>query len=188
MSHSTDRRTALAPPVAGVKPAVGMPRVVIIAAVAANGVIGTQGTMPWRLPDDLRRFKALTLGHAVIMGRRTWDALGRALPGRENIVITRQPGFNAPGGRVAGSLEQALAACTGQPRAYVIGGGEIYAQALELTDELELTEIDAAFEGDAYFPAFDRARWREVARETRTQENGPAYAFVRYERTGNPTA
>jgi len=187
MSHSGDGMSAHAPPVAGAPPAVGAPRVILIAAVAANGVIGARGSMPWRLPADLRRFKALTLGHPVIMGRRTWDSLGRALPGRENIVITRRADFAAPGGQVAGSLAQALAACAGHAKAFVIGGGEIYAQALEISDELELTEIDAAFEGDTRFPAFDRACWQEVAREAHPQEDGPAYAFVRYARARNPT-
>ena len=180
MSHSTDRAAGSTPPVAVTAPVVGAPRVLIIAAVAANGVIGAKGTLPWRLPEDLRNFKALTLGHPVIMGRRTWDSLGRALPGRENIVISRRPGVAAPGARVAGSLAQALAACAGRPMAFVIGGGEIYAEALDIADELLLTEIDASFEGDARFPEFDRGRWREVTRVTRAPPDGPAFSFVRY--------
>lgn len=188
MSHSTDRTGGSTPPVAVAAPAVGAPRVLIIAAIAANGVIGAQGVLPWRLPEDLRHFKALTLGHPVIMGRRTWDSLGRALPGRENIVITRRAGFDAPGAHVATSLAQALAACAGRPKAFVIGGGEIYAEALGIADELLLTEIDASFEGDARFPDFDRKHWQEVARVPHPLAAGPAFSFVRYLRSDAATA
>ena len=118
------------------------PRVYLVAAVAANGVIGAGGKLPWRLPEDLRHFKALTLGHPVIMGRRTWESLAlRPLPGRENIVVTRSPGYEAPGAHVAASLEAALALCAGEAVAFVIGGGELYQAALPLADGLVLTEI-----------------------------------------------
>src|SRR5512145_2509488 len=102
----------------------GAPRVFLVAAVAANGVIGAEGRLPWRLPEDLRHFKALTLGHPVIMGRKTWESLGQPLPGRENIVVTRSAGYQAPGAHVAASLEAALALCAGEPVAFVIGGEE----------------------------------------------------------------
>ena len=159
----------------------GVPRVILVAAVAANGVIGARGGLPWRLPEDLRHFKALTLGHPVIMGRRTWEGLGKALPGRENIVVTRSPGFEAPGAHVAASLDAALALCLGEREAFVIGGAEIYAAALPRADALELTEIHRDFPGDTHFPAFERADWREVERRSQAA-NGLRFDFVRYER------
>ncbi|PKO83841.1 MAG: dihydrofolate reductase [Betaproteobacteria bacterium HGW-Betaproteobacteria-11] len=162
------------------------PHLVILAAVAANRVIGANNTLPWRLPDDLKRFKALTLGHPVIMGRKTWQSLGRALPGRHNIVITRQPDFAAPGATRVASLDTALAACDGEATAFVIGGAEIYVLALPLADRLELTEIHAEIEGDAWFPPLDPAAWREVAREPRRSAEGLAYDFVSYARQEPP--
>jgi dihydrofolate reductase len=159
----------------------GVPRVILVAAVAANGVIGARGGLPWRLPEDLRHFKALTLGHPVIMGRRTWEGLGRALPGRENIVVTRRPGFEAPGAHVAASLDAALALCAGEPAAFVIGGAQLYAAALPLADALELTEIHRDYDGDTRFPPFGRAEWREVERRPQGAD-GLRFDFVRYER------
>jgi len=158
------------------------PRVFLVAAVAANGVIGAGGKLPWRLPEDLRHFKALTLGHPVIMGRRTWESLGRALPGRENIVVTRSAGYQAPGAHVAASLEAALALCAGEPVAFVIGGSRLYAAALPLADGLVLTEIDRDYPGDVRFPAFDRAAWRETQRNPQTGADGLRFDFVLYER------
>ena len=108
------------------------PRVFLVAAVAANGIIGADGKLPWRLPEDLKHFKALTLGHPVIMGRKTWESLGRPLPGRENIVVTRSAGYDAPGASVAASLEAALALCAGEAVVFVIGGSALYAAALPL--------------------------------------------------------
>jgi dihydrofolate reductase len=157
-------------------------RLCLIAALASNGVIGVGGGLPWRLPDDLKHFKTLTIGHPVIMGRRTWTSIGRALPGRRNIVVTRQSGFAAPGAEVAPTLEDALALCAGAPLAFVIGGAELYAAALPIADTLELTEIDAAFEGDTKFPAFERGAWREVRRERHRSAEGLRFDFVRYER------
>lgn len=163
-------------------PTPATPCLVLVAAVASNGVIGVNNTLPWRLPDDLRRFKALTLGHPVIMGRKTWDSLGRALPGRHNIVITRAAGFAAPGATVVHSVDAALAACGDADIAFVIGGAEIYAQALPLANRLELTEIQAGIEGDAHFPPFDRSAWRETARERHSTGDALEYDFVSYER------
>jgi dihydrofolate reductase len=160
----------------------GGTKLCLIAALASNGVIGAGGGLPWRLPDDLKRFKTLTLGHPVIMGRRTWASIGRALPGRRNIVVTRRSGFAAPGAEVAASLEDAVALCGGAPLAFVIGGAELYAAALPIADALELTEIDAAFEGDTTFPAFERSAWREVRRERHRSAEGLRFDFVRYER------
>ncbi|MDH4093237.1 MAG: dihydrofolate reductase [Betaproteobacteria bacterium] len=162
----------------------GRPRVYLVAAVAANRVIGAGGKLPWRLPEDLRHFKALTLGHPVIMGRKTWDSLAlRPLPGRENIVVTRSPGYDAPGAHVAASLEAALALCAGEAVAFVIGGGELYEAALPLADGLVLTEIGRDYAGDALFPQFDRTEWRETQRQPRTGEDGLRFDFVLYERT-----
>jgi len=158
-----------------------MTRVHIVAAVASNGIIGARGKLPWHLPQDLQHFKRLTLGHPVIMGRRTWESLGRALPGRENIVVTRRRGYEAPGAAVASSLDAALALCAGEPIAFVIGGGELYAAALPLAAGLVLTEIHRDFDGDARFPDFDRAKWRETQRESHTAADGMRFDFVLYE-------
>lgn len=160
----------------------GAPRVVLVAAVAANGVIGGNGTLPWHLPEDLKHFKALTLGHPVIMGRKTWESLGKPLPGRENIVITRSPGFEAPGASVASSLDAALALCLGEPVVFVIGGGELYGAALPIADRLVLTEIQREFAGDVRFPRFDRTAWRETQRRPQTGADGLRFDFVLYER------
>lgn len=159
------------------------PRVSLIAAVAANGVIGDNNALPWRLPEDLRRFKALTLGHPVIMGRKTFESIGRPLPGRRNIVISRNREYAAAGCEVAASLEAALEACrNGSDEVFIIGGAQIYAEALPLAQRLYLTEISRDFEGDARFPAFDRNRWRETSRERQRTPEGLAFDFAVYDR------
>ena len=158
--------------------------VCLIAAVASNGVIGKDNQIPWRLSDDLKRFRNLTLGHPVIMGRRTRQSLGRPLPGRRNIVVSRDPNFRAEGCEVAASLQAALAACAGARKVFIIGGAQLYQEALPLADRLHLTEIDADFEGDVRFPAVDWNDWREAARETHHSEAGFDYAFATYERVG----
>lgn len=158
--------------------------IVIIAAVANNGVIGKANALPWHLPEDMRHFKALTTGHTVIMGRKTWESLPpkfRPLPQRRNIVVSRNPDFHAPGAEVVGSLDEAAKLGAGAT-AYLIGGAELYACALPLAQRLELTEIDAAFEGDAHFPPYDHCAWIEVARVPGTAANGLGYAFVTYAR------
>ncbi|MSQ49210.1 MAG: dihydrofolate reductase [Betaproteobacteria bacterium] len=157
-------------------------RLTLIAAVAKNGVIGANGMLPWHLPEDLQHFKKLTLGHPVIMGRRTWESLGRPLPGRQNIVISRQAGFTAPGASVAATLAAAVALCSGEAVAFVIGGAEIYAAALPLADGLVLTEIAQEYEGDTHFPAWDRNAWRVAQKETHTSSAGVRFDFVRYQR------
>ncbi|MFO1316919.1 MAG: dihydrofolate reductase [Burkholderiales bacterium] len=162
------------------------PALALIAAVARNGVIGAGNALPWRLPDDLRRFRALTTGHAVIMGRRTWESLPHALPGRQNIVVTRVPGRALAGAETAASLADALARVRMPAPAFCIGGGELYAAALARAELLHLTEIDRDFAGDTAFPAFDRAAWRETARETHRAPEGFDYAFVTYERASSP--
>jgi dihydrofolate reductase len=163
------------------------PHLSLIAAVAQNGCIGQNNQLPWHLPEDLAHFRALTQGHAVIMGRKTWDSLPprfRPLPGRRNVVLTRQSGWAAPGAQVAGSLPEALALLDDVAQAYVIGGAQIYAQALPLADALVLTEIHQAVAGDAYFPAWNSAEFVESAR-TRQRASAPnpfEFSFVTYQR------
>jgi dihydrofolate reductase len=161
------------------------PRLTIIAAVARNGVIGHDNQLPWRLPEDMKRFRDLTMGHAVVMGRKTWDSLPakyRPLPGRRNIVVSRNPGFAAEGAEVADSIAGALKLAAEDPEIFVMGGADLYAQALPVADRLQLTEIDADCEGNVYFPPVDRFRWKEVERREGTGEGGLAYTFVTYER------
>jgi dihydrofolate reductase len=160
------------------------PVLTLIAAVARNGVIGIANRLPWQLPADLKHFKELTTGHAVIMGRKTWESLPakfRPLPGRRNIVVTRNGEYAAEGATVSASLPGALALANGD-EAFVIGGAELYKAALPLADRLQLTEIDATYDGDTWFPAIDTARWREIARETHRDDSGFRYAFVTYQR------
>ena len=166
----------------------GAPALALIAAVARNGVIGAANALPWRLPEDLKRFRALTTGHAVIMGRKTWESLPRPLPGRQNIVITRQPAFAPAGADVACSLPAALDAVRMPAPAFCIGGGEIYAMALPHADTLHVTEIDRDFAGDTRFPAIDPAIWGETAREQHRGVEGFDYAFVTYTRGGGRIA
>ena len=154
--------------------------IILVVAAAGNGVIGKDGTIPWRLPEDLKRFKALTLGHIVVMGRKTWDSLppkNRPLPGRRNIVITRDADWKAEGAERA-TLEAALKL---DGDIFVIGGGEIYRAALPLADRIELTEVHREFKGDAVF-TFDPESWREVAREDHITAEGLGYSFVTLER------
>lgn len=160
-----------------------MPRVVLIAALDRNRAIGKANALPWRLAEDLARFKRLTLGHPVVMGRKTYDSIGRPLPGRDNIVVSRDRSLAIPGATVVGSLDAALAAAGAADQVYVIGGGEIYALALPRADRLELTEVETAIAGDAWFPAWKRASFREVARERHLDRAcGLAFSFVTYER------
>ena len=158
------------------------PDVYLVAAVAANGVIGAKGSLPWRLPEDLKHFKKLTMGHPVIMGRRTWESLGRPLPARDNVVVSRTRGFEAPGAAVAASLDAALALCAGERLAFVIGGTQLFQAALPLARGLVMTEIHRDYEGDTWFPAFDRSQWRETQREPHATADGTRFDFVLYER------
>jgi dihydrofolate reductase len=136
------------------------------------------------LPEDLQHFKRLTLGHPVIMGRRTWESLKGPLPGRDNIVVTAAPGYEAPGAAVAGSLAGALALCAGEPVAFIIGGSRLFEESLAMADGLVLTEIDRAYPGDTWFPAYDRSRWKESQRERHVSADGTKFDFVLYERNG----
>ena len=158
------------------------PRVYLVAAVAANGIIGAGGKLPWHIPEDLQHFKHLTLGHPVVMGRRTWESLKRPLPQRENIVVTRTAGYEAPGAAVAGSLEAALAICLGEPVAFVIGGTSLFREALPIAAGLALTEIHRDYQGDTWFPPWDPSQWRETQRETHAAADGTRFDYVLYER------
>ena len=156
--------------------------VTLVAAVARNGVIGADGGIPWHLPGEQRRFKELTLGHALVMGRLTYESIGRPLPGRTTVVVTRTAGWRAgdDGVLVASGVPEALAlAATVDEEVFVVGGSRVYEEALPLADRLELTWVDAEPEGDARFPAVDWDAWREVARE---EHEG--WAAVTYERAG----
>jgi len=162
--------------------------IAIIAAMANNRVIGNRGALPWHLPEDLKHFKEMTAGRPVIMGRKTFESilavLGKPLPNRRSIVVTRSAHYASPGCEVATSLAGAIH-IAGAQAAFVIGGAEIYAQALPLADNLYLTEIDARFDGDAWFPEFDRSEWLETNRESRIATSGLGYSFVSYRRIPN---
>jgi dihydrofolate reductase len=166
------------------------PEVFLIAAVARNGVIGAGNRLLWRLSTDLRRFRETTLGKPVLMGRKTYVSIGKPLPGRETVVVTRDRGFAAPGVFVAHTVDEALALATKRAAALgaqaiaVAGGGEIYAAMLPMADRLILTEVDLAPEGDAFFPTIDPNEWRESRREAglRGAKDEAEFAFVEYER------
>lgn len=154
--------------------------VIVVAMVAANGVIGDGEDQPWHIREDLRRFKSLTMGHPLVMGRATYDAIGRLLPGRETVVLTRDRGWTTPGAHVVHDVDEALQVASGLPggeAVMVLGGGQVYAAMLPVATRLELTEVDAPASGDVVFPEIDPARWEEVRRDDRA-----ALAFVTYER------
>lgn len=159
-------------------------KISLIVAMAKNRTIGIDNTLPWRIPEDLRHFKALTMGHHMIMGRKTFDSIGKPLPGRTTVVVTRNRAFQAEGCIVAHSLQDAVTACANDEEIFVVGGAELYAQALPLASTLYLTEIAQDVDGHAYFPQFDRSEWVEAARVRRSQtEPQPLeYDFVTYRR------
>lgn len=159
-------------------------RLSLIVAMDRNRVIGRDNQLPWHISEDLKRFKALTMGHPIVMGRKTFESIGRVLPGRTSIVVTRQPGYVAPAGvKVAGSIAQALVAAGGAQEVFVIGGRELYEYALGVARRLYVTEVDGAFEGDTHFPAIGEG-WDEVSREHHAApgEGYRGYDFVIYER------
>lgn len=160
------------------------PRIAILAALAQNRVIGINNTLPWRCPEDLKRFKNLTLGHHIVMGRKTYESIGKPLPGRTTVVVTRNRDLKIDGCIVVHGLDEAVAACAGDAEIFIVGGSELYAQALPLADTLYLTEIGQDVAGDALFPDYDRAQWREVAREHGAQLTPQPleYDFVIYRR------
>lgn len=168
-------------------------RVSLIVAVAANRVIGRGGALPWRLPNDLRHFKAMTMGKPIVMGRQTFESIGRPLPGRTNIVVSRNPAFGPDGAVVVNSFEAALdaAAATGAEEVLVIGGAEVYAAALPVATRIYLTEVHARIEGDRFFPPLDPAEWVEAFRERHAADDRHPYAYSFVElnrRTVEPTA
>jgi dihydrofolate reductase len=168
--------------------------ITLIAAVARNGVIGSNNALPWQLPEDMKHFRQLTTGNVVIMGRKTWESLPerfRPLPDRMNVVVTRNAAYAAPGATIVHTLDEALkvGVTEGSPllgtsrTAFIIGGAELYAHALQKAERLELTEIAAEYPGDAHFPDIDRTQWHEVCRQAGQSSVGLGYAFVTYERT-----
>ena len=160
-------------------------RLILIAAIAQGGGIGLNNELLARIPEDMARFKALTLGHTVLMGRKTWDSIParfRPLVGRRNIVLSRQGGLVLEGAEVFADLDAALATCGADEDVFVMGGAQVYAAALARADRLELTEIDADFEADAFFPTWPREQFSETARESATSAQGWPYHFTTYER------
>jgi dihydrofolate reductase len=154
-----------------------MTNVTLIAAVGRNGVIGADNDMPWRIPDDFAYFKRTTLGHPIVMGRKTFDSIGRVLPGRRTIVVTHQPDWAHPGVETAHSLSEALSLAGPADEVFICGGGQIYAEAMPWAHRLLITEVDESPEGDVHFPEIDISDWREVSREPRE-----GFSWVAYER------
>jgi dihydrofolate reductase len=159
-------------------------RISIIVAMAQNRTIGINNTLPWRCPEDLKHFKSLTMGHHMIMGRKTFDSIGKPLPGRTTVVVTRNPELKVDGCIVTHSLDDAIAASADDDEIFIVGGAELYAQALPLAGTIYLTEIQQEVTGDAHFPALQKNEWIEIAREARTQESPQplTYHFVTYQR------
>ena len=149
----------------------------IVVAASENNVIGDRGGLPWHLPEDLRRFKEITLGKPIVMGRATWDSIGRALPGRRNLVISRNAGFEPQGGERVGSVEDAVRIAGDRDELMVIGGGQIYEQFLPLADRIYLTRVRANIEGDTLFPELDFDEWHEASRESFPKNSARDYAF-----------
>jgi dihydrofolate reductase len=152
--------------------------------MARNRVIGANGTIPWHLPDELRHFKRLTMGHHMIMGRKTWESIGRPLPGRTSVVVTRQRSYRAPGTVVAHSLDEAIKACGSDGEIFVIGGADLFREALPRADRLYLTTIEAEISGDTTMPGFNAGEWRETGAESHRADARHRYPFrcVTYER------
>ena len=159
-----------------------LPRLTLVVAYSDNRAIGRDNALPWKLPGDLAHFKRTTLGSPIIMGRKTWESLGRPLPGRINVVVSRNAQYAAQGAVVVPTLADAVRACGDVADAYVIGGAQIYAQAIPLAQRLIATEVHAQVDGDAFFPELPAGQWQEVSREPKPAENGYAYDFVVYER------
>ncbi len=158
------------------------PKISILVAMAKNRTIGINNTLPWHCPEDLKHFKALTMGHHMIMGRKTFDSIGKPLPGRTTVVLTRDRNLKIEGCLMAHSIQDALKACAGDTEIFIVGGAELYAQALPLANTLYITEIQQEVEGDAHFPPFDPRVWTEISREIRKQETPQVleYHFVTY--------
>jgi dihydrofolate reductase len=156
----------------------------IIVAMAKNRTIGINNTLPWRCPEDLKHFKSLTMGHHMIMGRKTFDSIGKPLPGRTTVVVSRNTQLKIEGCIVVHSLEAAIAACAGDTEIFIVGGAELYTQALPLANKLYLTEIQQNIDGDAHFPMLDLSHWQETNREAHQQDSPQplSYHFVSLQR------
>ena len=154
----------------------------LIVATAKNRVIGVNNTLPWHLPEDLKRFRALTTGHHIIMGRKTYDSLGRLLPGRTTVIVTRNQAYKVEGAIVVHSLKDAIAACGNDEEVFLIGGAELYKDGLKLANKLYVTEINAEYEGDAFFPGFNLSEWIAGEAEAYNSSNGLGFRYITYQR------
>jgi len=163
-----------------------LPIVSLVVAMAGNRAIGMQGRLPWHIPEDLRRFKALTLGHAIVMGRKTYESIGRLLPGRRSVIVTRQADFQVEGALVVHSLDEAIARCAGSEEVFVIGGGELYREALPRAQRIYLTRVHLAPAADTFFPELQAGQWRETQHETlaRRDDGSVLAELVTLERVG----
>jgi len=159
-----------------------MAKLSLIVAIAQNRVIGANNALPWHLPEDLKRFRALTTGHHIIMGRKTYDSLNRLLPNRTTVIVTRNQDYKVPGALIAHSLAEAITQATNDDEVFLIGGAELYHDGLKVADKLYLTEIEASFEGDAFFPEINLALWSEIAREKHMSEQGLPFSYITYQR------
>lgn len=164
-----------------------MQQLSIIAAMAENRAIGINNALPWHLPEDLKRFKALTMGHHIIMGRKTYESLGRLLPGRTTVIVTRNKKYKIEGAIVTHSLEAAIVACNDDSEIFLIGGAELYQVGLPFSKKLYITEVHIACAADAFFPALAPKDWQEVTRDAQTSKTGLDYSFVIYERVNTKT-
>lgn len=154
----------------------------LIVAVARNRVIGVNNTLPWHLPEDLKRFRALTTGHHIIMGRKTYESLGRLLPGRTTVIVTRNKAYQLAGALIAHSLEAAIALCENDDEVFLIGGAELYQDGLRYANKLYITEVELEVAGDAFFPVVDLDKWQETLREAHTSAQGLPFDYVTYVR------
>jgi dihydrofolate reductase len=160
------------------------PRITLVAARARDGAIGRDNALPWHLPEDLQHFKATTLGHPIVMGRRTFESIGRPLPGRRTIVVTRDAAWSHAGCERAASLDEAVGRCAGLPEVFVVGGGQLYAEAMPRADRLIVTDVEIDVRGDTFFPRIDPAVWRCTGCAPGTSRGGLAYAIRTWERAG----
>lgn len=156
---------------------VGGPRLSLIVAMAKNRVIGSDNRIPWHLPNELKLFKSLTMGHHIVMGRKTYESIDRLLPGRTTVIVTRQKQYEVPGAVVAHSITEALAACKDDDEVFVIGGADLFRETLPIADRLYLTTVNAEPEGDTFMPKFDAGKWREMRSEMFDKDEKHAYAF-----------
>jgi dihydrofolate reductase len=154
----------------------------LIVAMAKHCVIGINNTLPWHLPEDLKRFKALTTGHHIIMGRKTYESLGRLLPGRTTVIVTRNKNYKVEGALIAHSLQEAIQLCKNDDEVFIIGGAELYKDGLQVANQLYITEVDLDVQGDAFFPELEISLWQETSRESHLSEKGLTFNYVIYKR------